>query len=263
MDLHWTSYLLAIVGGGLAGFINTLAGSGSLVTLPILVFLGLPANVANGTNRVGIVIQSIVGTASMRRAGALEVAAAPRFVLPTLAGALLGAWLATELSAQTMNRVIGVIMVIMLGVILSNPKRLIQSKGPDEERGPTPWWTTPLFFAIGVYGGFLQAGVGVMLLLGLVLGGGFDILRANALKILIALCFTVPALIIFALDGLVYWPFGVLVGVGQAIGAWAAVRFATGSERANLWTRRLLIAVVVAGIARFSGVWEWIKEWIW
>ena len=192
----------------------------------------------------------------MKRAGALELERAPRFVWPTLAGALLGAWLATELSAQTMNRVIGVIMVLMLGVILSNPKRLIQDRAPEDADGPTPWWIAPLFFAVGVYGGFLQAGVGVMLLLGLVLGGGLDLLRANALKIVIALCFTVPALAIFASKGLVYWPFGVLVGVGQAFGAWAAVRFATGSERANVWTRRLLIVVVVAGIVRFSGALE-------
>ena len=259
IELPWYSYVFAIAGGALAGFINTLAGSGSLVTLPILVFLGLPSNVANGTNRVGIVIQSIVGVGSMRRAGALEFQGTARYIAPTVLGALVGAWLASGLSEQVMNRVIGTIMIVMLGLILANPKRLLRERA-EESIERRAWWLAPLFFAIGVYGGFLQAGVGVMLLLGLVLGAGLDLLRANAIKLLIALCFTAPALAIFVLGDLVYWPFGFLVGAGQAVGAWAAVRFATGNERANVWTRRLLIAVVVAGIIRFWGIGALVME---
>jgi len=248
-------YLFAVLGGVLAGVINTLAGSGSLVTLPILVFLGLPANVANGTNRVGIVIQSVVGVSAMRREGKLRGEGSAKFILPTLLGSLVGSWLASGLDAETMDAVIGALMAIMLVTILVNPKRWLREESDEGATALKPWLVVAFFF-IGVYGGFIQAGVGILLLVGLVLGAGFSLVEANALKLLLALCFTLIALAVFLVNDLVYWPYGLLMGVGQATGAWLAVRFATRYEGANVWVRRLLILVVCIGIVRFWGLWE-------
>ena len=98
MDQSWTVYLLAILGGILAGIINTLAGSGSAVTLPILVMLGLPANVANATNRVGVTIQNIVGITTFQRKGKLQLEGGLWYVIPALPGAVIGAMIAAELT---------------------------------------------------------------------------------------------------------------------------------------------------------------------
>ncbi|MEM1349107.1 MAG: sulfite exporter TauE/SafE family protein [Myxococcota bacterium] len=256
MDLlPWYMYFFAVLGGVLAGVINTLAGSGSLVTLPILVLLGLPADVANGTNRVGIVIQSVVGVGAMRRDGKLRTQGSAMFLLPTLAGSLVGARLASGLDAETMDKVIGLLMVALLGIILVHPKRWLREESDAQATTLKPW-LVPVFFFIGVYGGFIQAGVGILLLVGLVLGAGFSLVEANALKLLLALCFTLIALAVFLVHDLVHWPYGLLMGVGQAIGAWGAVRFATRYEGANRWVRRLLIVVVCVGIVRFWGLWD-------
>lgn len=246
-------YIAAILGGILAGIINTLAGSGSLVTLPILVALGLPADVANGTNRVGIVFQCAVGVWGFRQEGNLETRSSSWYVIPTLLGSILGAMIAVELSAQVMNFVIGVIMVIMLVLTLINPKKWLRETSERFESRP-PLWLPALFFVIGIYGGFLQAGVGVMLLVALVLGARYAVAQANGVKLLIALCFSSVALVIFAFNELVYWPFGFLMAIGQAIGAWLGVRFLSRFEGATLWVRRLLIVVITLGAFRFLGV---------
>ena len=241
---------LALGGGVLAGVINTLAGSGSLVTLPLLVMLGLPAPLANGTNRVGIVFQCASGILTMRQQGTLQTQGSGWFIAPTLLGAILGAMIATTLNEQIMNLTLGVLMVIMLAVTLLNPKQWLREES-EREPGRPAWWLLGLFFLMGVHGGFLQAGVGVMLLLGLVMGAKFSLVAANGIKLLIALSFSAVALIMFAFNDLVYWPFGLLMAAGQALGAWLAARFLSHSTHAKVWVRRLLIGVIVVGIARF------------
>ncbi len=243
---------LAIAGGILAGIINTLAGSGSLVTLPILVLLGLPANVANGTNRVGVVIQCLVGVATFKRHGALELEHSGWYIAPTVAGAIVGALIAVDLSAQIMNIVIGVVMVVMLVLTLLNPKKWLREVS-EPRQGRPPWWLLLAFFGAGAYGGFLQAGVGVMLLVALVLGARYTVVAANGVKLVIALLFTSVALALFAFNDLVEWRYGLLMGVGQSIGAWIGARYLSGHESASIWVRRLLLVIIAIGIGRFLG----------
>lgn len=247
----WYIYGLAVLGGALAGVINTLAGSGSLVTLPILVALGLPANEANGTNRLGIVFQSLVGLITLKKTDQLETRASHFYVVPCIIGAALGAWVASQLSARVMDGVIFGVMILMLGAILINPKRWLKEESSPDAYTFKPWLSL-VFVGIGFYGGFLQAGVGVMLLVGLVLGAGYSLKAGNGIKILIALCFTCLALLIFLAQGLVNWSFGLLMAVGQSIGAWFAARYLMQHDAAPVWVRRLLIVVVVLGIAKFG-----------
>ena len=189
MDLSPTMLIVALVGGTIAGIINTLAGSGSLVTLPILVFLGLPAHIANGTNRVGILIQSAVGVATFKKQGALELKGTGWFLVPALIGASIGALVATDIGEAATNLTIGILMVIMFVLTLIEPKKWLREVS-ERTQGRPPTWLLLVFVVIGFHGGFLQAGVGVTLLVGLVLGAGFSLVEANGVKMMIAFCFS-------------------------------------------------------------------------
>jgi len=249
--LAWYLYL-AIVGAGFtAGFINTLAGSGSLITLPLLIFLGLPANVANGTNRVAILLQNVVGVSSFRQQRVLDVRRGLILAVPAVLGAIIGAQIAVGLDEQMMRRTIGAVMAVMAVVILIRPKRWLEGR-PEGVNHRPGWLQLLVFFAIGVYGGFIQAGVGVFLLAGLVLGVGYDLVRANAVKVLIVFCFTPLALVVFLLEGQVQWIVGLVLAVGNMLGAWVASRLAV--KRGTGFIRWLLIGVVVVSAAKLLGL---------
>ena len=248
--MQWYVYLLAILAGALAGVINTLAGSGSLVTLPMLVFLGLPADVANGTNRVGVLLQNVVGIFVFRRSGSFEPTGSSWLVAPSVAGALLGAWIATILDKSAMEIAIGIVMVVMLVVLISNPKRWLREQS-EVAPGRPGWGMLVLFFGIGIYGGFIQAGVGVLLLSALVLASGYTLNHANMIKLVIVLLMALIAIPLFMVNSQIDWGLGALMAIGQGIGAWLAANYATRVPNANVWVRRLLIVIVLISIARF------------
>ena len=240
-NFDWFVYPAVVISGFIAGFINTLAGSGSLVTLPLLIFFGLPANIANGTNRVAIFLQNIVGTTNFRREKVLDLRGAVMLAVPAVLGSILGAQLAVNLNESDMRRVIGVIMVVMLFVILVQPEKWLKGELTELDGWPD-WKRLIIFFIIGVYGGFIQAGVGIFLLSGLVLVIGYDLVRANAVKVVIVLLFTVFALIVFMLNDQVNWMIGFVLALGNMFGAFVATKFAV--KRGAVWVRRILIAVV-------------------
>ena len=248
-SIAWYTYPLAIIAGIVAGIINTLAGSGSLVTLPMLIALGLPSNIANATNRVGVTFQNIVGITTFYRSGKFDMSGTWWLVLPALPGAVLGAWLASTLGKQETDVVIGTVM------LLFDAQKWLRQH--SEVRPGRPSWITLLFFfGVGVYGAFIQAGVGVFILAAMVLGTGYSLIHANAVKLVLVLIITLVALPIFMSQEMVNWSMGLLMAVGQSIGAWMAARFATQYKDANVWVRRLLIAVIVVSIIRFFGVWD-------
>lgn len=235
--------------GFVAGFVNTLAGSGSLITLPVLILLGLPANVANGTNRVGILVQNIVSVATFRRRQALEFTGSARLILPSVAGALLGAWLAVDLDEALLNRTVGVLMILMLAIMLFRPRRWLEAHA-DGSVLPLVW-QLPIYFGIGVYCGFIQAGAGVFLLAGLVLGSGFDLVRGNAMKNLIVLIVTIAALAVFVINDQVRWGIGLLLASGNAAGAWLAARMAL-RRGAGFVRWAVIVIVALSALALFG-----------
>ena len=241
-------YVLALIGGIVAGITNTLAGSGSLITLPVLVMLGLPVHEANGTNRVGIILQNIVALGTLKRQESLNIEGVGAFSVPIILGSLLGAYIAIDVSKEALNLAIGCIMVGMFVVLLAKPKRWLEK---EEREFSKKWYYFPMFFVVGIYGGFIQAGVGILLLMSLVLGVGFDVVKANGMKLLLALIFTLPVLGIFVWHGDVRWGMGFLMAAGQSIGAYLAARFAAGSERAPIWIRRMLLLITVVGALKF------------
>ena len=256
MELH--IYILAIMGGLAAGFINTLAGSGSLITLPILIFLGLPANVANGTNRLGVVFQTIVSVITLKKKGAIQGTGNYWLIIPAIIGAIPGAMLAADMTDQTLRYTIGGVMLLMLIPVLMHADKWLKAQSSEGNTGKK-WYLIIAFVLIGAYGGFIQAGVGIFLLAGLVLLAQQTMAHANALKNLIVLCFSVPALIVFLYNDQVDWKIGAILASGQMLGGWLAAHFAMDHPNANVWVRRLLIVMIVVSSIELLGLRELIS----
>lgn len=176
---------------------------------------------------------------------------------PAIIGSLVGAQIAVNLDEQLMRRTIGALMVVMLMVIFVRPKRWLEGR-PEATSHRPDWLQLLIFFAIGVYGGFIQAGVGIFLIAGLVLGAGYDLVRANAVKVLIILCFTLFALAVFVFNNQVWWGLGLLLATGNALGGWVAARMAV--ERGAAFVRWILIAVVIVSAAALLGLFELLSQ---
>ena len=255
--MEWYIYPLVIAAGFAAGFINTVAGSGSLITLPLLIALGLPATVANGTNRVAILLQNVVGVRRFHSQKVLDVRRGLLLAIPAAIGAIIGAQIAAGLDEEILRKVIGGLMVVMLIILLVRPKRWLE--GRQEVIGEKPTILQYLvFFAIGIYGGFIQIGVGLFLLAGLVLSAGYNLVWGNAVKLLIVLCFTVFALGVFVLNDQVDWFVGLILALGNMSGAWVATKMTV--KRGAEFVRWFLIGVVIISAALLLGVGEWLKQ---
>lgn len=247
--MHFTTYAIILAGGVLAGIINTVAGGGSIITLPLLIFAGLPAGVANGTNRVAIVLQNVGALTSFRRRGLTVGREAWLLLLPSLLGAYVGARLAVDLDEHILRRVIGVVLVLMLIPIL---RRSSPGAGDRPLAPPSRPWVWPVYFLIGAYGGFLQVGVG-FLYLGLLSGvHRMDLVRSNLIKVFYVLMFSLLALGVFAAEGKIAWPEGLALAAGTAWGGWLGARIAV--EKGERWIRVILVIAVVVAALRLTGL---------
>ena len=253
--LHWYLYPLLVATGILVGFINTLAGSGSLISLPLLMYVGLPANVANGTNRVAILLQSMVGAGSFRKQKVIEFREGILLSLPAVVGAVIGAILAVDLNELMMRRVIGALMIVMFFLIMLKPESWIKGHAGKLRARPT-FWQVLIFFGIGLYGGFIQAGVGFFLLAGLVMGAGMDLIKANGFKNLIVALYTPFALAVFIINSQVNWIIGLTLAAGNMLGAYIAARVAI--SRGTEFIRIILLIMLFAAGMDLLGVFRWI-----
>ncbi len=253
--IFWWHYALMLLAGFAAGVVNTLAGSGSVFTLSVLLFAGLPANVANGTNRVGVILQNIVGVASFRKAGYLQKSDTHTFVIPSLLGALVGAWVAADIDKRQLEWVIGSVMLIMLPIIIFDPKKRLKTEQLHERKAGVWSWLT--FGAIGFYGGFIQAGVGIFTLFAMIAFARVEMVRANAIKLVMVLVFAVPVLFVFIYFDQVRWGYGTVLALGQMGGAYVASRFAINHPQAGIWIRRLLIVMIIVTVAKMFHLLEW------
>lgn len=251
MELSLTAVTILCVSGFLAGGINTLAGGGSNLTLPALMLLGLPADVANGTNRIAVLMQCVVGVRGFDQHKSLDRPAILPILIPNIVGGLLGAIGAALLPNLYLKPVLLLTILSMTVIILVKPEVIAPPLGtaalsPAQHKGA--WWS---LFAAGVYGGFVQAGVGFILLA--VLGGGlrYDLLRANALKTVCALAFTSVALVIFIAFGQVSWVPGLILASGSMLGAQLAVKVAVrASQNSIKWFLFLMtLCAVTASLA--------------
>jgi len=235
----------ALAGAGLvAGAINTLAGGGSLLTVPVLMLYGLPADVANATNRVPVLGQCLSGTAAFARGRRLPGRAAWLVVPPIIAGAAVGAWIATRVPNRVFEPILIATLVVMAVALVVDPRRWSPPADSEPRSARTPWALLSMFGA-GVYGGALQAGTGLILLAILAGGLRYDLVRANALKALVMLLYIAVTVAVFAARGLIDWTMAGVVTAGSVVGAWAAAHLAM-SPRGLAVTRIAVIVVVLA-----------------
>lgn len=227
-----------VAAGILAGTLNVVAGGGSFLTLPLLIFLGLPASVANGTNRVGVLLQNVSAVWAFRRHGALDARWTAGVAVPAMAGALLGARLALAVPDFAFTRLLS---TAMLGLTLWSIWSARRESRRTEGRHLPRWAVWTGFFAMGIYGGFIQAGVGFFIL-ALTTAAGLDLLRGNAVKVLGVLLMTGLSLAIFGGAGIVDWPRGGALGVGNLIGGLLGVRLAV--LQGQRWLERVVTATV-------------------
>lgn len=251
--MEWYAYPAIIAVGIIAGFINVMAGSGSLLTLPLLMFLGLPATVANGTNRIAIFLQNVVAVGSFKKQKVFEYREGLWLVIPATAGSLIGALIAVNFNEQILRIFIGGLLIFMFFIILIKPERWIREQAGTVDGSPK-FWRIVIFFFIGIYGGFIQAGVGFFLLAGLVLAVGTDLVKANALKVFIILIYTGFALVIFFINGQVDLRVGLILAVGNMLGAWIGAR--TAVSWGPRFVRIILLLAILVSALKILGVFD-------
>ena len=234
--------------GFVASVLNVVAGGGSFLTLPALIFLGLPAREANATNRVGVVAQNVGAVWAFHRHGVLDWRWALAISVPGLLGAGIGAALALRVPDKDLQRFLALTMVVMTLWTLFAPK----ATAGGEPRAPARTWQVYGFsLLVGLYAGFVQAGVG-FLFLALTTMAGLDLLRGNAAKVLSILCQTLLSLVIFAASGTVRWPEGVALAVGSAAGSLLGVHLAV--LKGQRWIERVVAVTVILFAVR---LWFW------
>lgn len=245
--------IIAIIGGFVAGIINTLAGNGSAITLSILTeVVGLPPNIANGTNRVGVLSQSLASSASFIKNGKIDFGRSRWPILFAVLGALLGVYVAISVSNEAFKTVFKYLLVVMLLVILIKPKRWLIEYSSLQDLNL--WLAAPLFFALGFYGGFIQMGMGVIFLMVTVLILRYNLIDANALKMIIVASYTILVVGIFHYNGMIDWKVGGVMAIGQTAGGYLTAEIASKNKGFEIWAYRLLIVVVIASIASVFGL---------
>lgn len=241
--------LLLIVAGILAGFVNTLAGNGSLITLTLLMeFFGLPPLVANGTNRVGIFFHSIVTSSTLYRRHGMKMSDAKHIVSILFIGGIAGGILSILVSPEQFRFVYRTLLVLLFVTLLINPKRWLQ---PETSSLQIPQWLKYIIlFFVGLYGGFIQMGMGIILLATLVLVHKLPLIRANTIK-LVAVCVYTPIVLgIMIYNDLVDWKYGLLLAAGQLVGGYLTARYIASWKNAHKIAYAMIVIMVIAALIK-------------
>jgi uncharacterized membrane protein YfcA len=246
-----------VTAGIFVGFINTLSGGGSVISLSLLLILGLPADIANGTNRISIFFQTFSSVGSFTRQKMFTNLRPVWLGIPATIGAIMGAYLAVDVNTRVIEIAMSVAMVVMLFFLFYKPDKWLK-QNPRLLEGSLKWWQLAIFFVVGFYGGFIQVGVGYFLLMALVLGTGYDLVKANAVKNLIVFFYAIFALLVFMADGKVNYLYGIILSAGSMIGAlvasYFAVRKGAGFIRAVILLSVVLTILQITGLIDFSAL---------
>lgn len=235
--------------GVLTSVINIMAGGGSTLTLPILIFFGLDAPVANGTNRIGILSQSIFGMLSFRREKVSQLKLSLKLGLLTLPGAIIGAIYSTKIENELFEKMLGIVMIgIVFTMLVPNSKNYFKEKILEK----LPWLIYPTMFLLGFYGGFIQVGIGFLLMITLHHILKLNLLYVNLHKVVIVLIYTIPALLIFILTNNINWFYGISLASGNGLGAWWGAKLAVkkGEKIIKIF---LIVAILIMSTKLLGG----------
>jgi uncharacterized membrane protein YfcA len=251
MELTWISITILICSGMVVGFINTLAGGGTVISLSVFMFFGLPPLVANGTNRVAIVLQNATAVAYFQKNKLIDWSKIIRFAIPVVLGSLTGAVIAGTIS-NTLFLYFFALVVILFGIsMIFNPDKYLNERIHLVNRKISVWQYL-LYFLLGIYGGFIHVGIGYLFLAVLVLMNGYDLLKANVIKCVLILFYVPFSLLIYSMQGNVCWTLGLIHGIGNIIGANLAARIAI--KKGAPLIRYIVIILIVVVILQIFGV---------
>lgn len=256
-EIWWYAPLLFAI-GVFAGINNVLAGGGSLVTIPMLIFFGLDASVANGTNRLAIAIQNVFAVSGFRHKGVGNIKFSLLLILPALPGVILGTVVASTVSDILFQRILSGVMILVLILILS--KRSSKSATIDVDEESLTWrqksTAMVLFAGIGFYSGFIQAGVGFLVIASLALTTGLNLVKINSHKVFVIGICTWIAVIIFAFYQKIIWSIALILSAGNALGGWlGSLAAVAGGEK---WIKRVLTVAIIAMALKLSGLIQYI-----
>ncbi len=221
-----------------------MAGGGSLITLPVMIFMGLPGTVANATNRVAIFISGLVAVKGFQSKGVSVFPYAWWATLSACVGAAIGAYFATDIRNDVFNKILAIVMVIVLLTIVFKPKAVL-SRGEEFSRSKNAL-SILVFFFLGIYGGFIQAGVGFLVIATLTGIHGLGMAKTNSIKVFVISCYTLIALVIFILEDKIRWDYGLILALGNSIGAWVASRWSVNKDDKII---QVFLVVAVLGLA--------------
>ena len=250
MELH--EVIILIIGGVLVGFINTLAGGGSIISLSILMYvMGLPAAVANGTNRIAITLQTLTASSKFKKQKVLDWRKGLKLGIPSVIGSIIGAWIAVDMNEEVFEKAMVVIMFFMLAFIFYKPQLWLKGNEELMTKKVSPFMMF-VFFLIGIYGGFIHVGIGYLLLIAIVLGAGFDLVKANAIKVFIVLLYVPFSLLVFIFNDQVNYLYGFVLAIGNIAGALIASKLAI--ENGANFVRWVIVVVVILTAANVFGL---------
>ena len=226
---EYLPYILLIIIGFIAGFLNTVAGGGTLLTLPILIFMGLPAPLAQGTNRIAILLQTFTAVKGFKSKGVSTYPFSLYLGISALIGSLIGAYYALEFDGKAFNRTLAIVMIMVLIVTIVNPTK--NAKNTVEKLTGKPLIISIIvFFFLGIYGGLINAGIGFLMLLVLPYLNGMNLLRSNATKVFVVFVYTIGATIVFAINDKIDYGLAAVLSVGNVSGAWIASRWSVKKD---------------------------------
>lgn len=240
--------LLCLAAGLSAGVLNTIAGSGSIITLSLLTLLGLPAHIANGTNRIGLFFQSSVSSYQFFKQGELSIKGKISLISFTLFGTVLGVFTASKLNIDDFQTAVGGVFCLLFFVVLFKPQKYIKASSVLTQLMPV------IFLFIGFYAGFIQAGAGVFMLALMHAVWGKSFTQLNPFKVFITLLINAIAIVGYAWVGHVNWGVGLALGVGQIIGALIGVKLNNLKKNIEPVIRLLILGLIIVSVSKFWGI---------
>jgi uncharacterized membrane protein YfcA len=247
----------AIIGGFIAGCVNTLAGNGSVITLGFLTeVMLLPGNVANGTNRIGIITQGALSLQAFYKSGKIPFAFAQRYLIWGIFGAIFGMILAIKISSDGFITIYKYLLLALFAFMILQGKKVIHTQLP--EHALPAWIYIPVFFGFGFYGGFIQMGMGIFILAFMIFYMKFPLIEANALKIVMVTTYTGIALPLFSYYGMVNWKIGLTIAIGQGLGGWITAHFSSRSKHVEVWAYRFLLFIMIITLLKLFGLLNWL-----
>ena len=250
MEFYEALILVAV--GTIAGFANTVAGGGSLLSLPVMIFMGLPPSVANASNRVAIFLQNVFAVRGFKSKGIDTWPYSGYLSVTSVIGAIIGAKISVEIDGILFSRILSVIMVLVMAVTVFNP---LKKKDFGVERLDKNHRAIGIiaFFFIGIYGGFIQAGVGFMIIALLTTINHMRLVRVNQAKVVVAMVYTGAAILVFIYEDQINWLFGLTLAAGNSIGGWIGSRWQV--DKGEKWIRRVIFVMVMVMAVKLWFFW--------